>query len=99
MQDLGDPMTEKVLRSLVGIAQTLGVQCLLEGIETELELLVAKRVGTQLVQGFLYGKPMDGGEFSRQLTLPSQLTKLPIDLSNLNSVESPVPKRAAGATI
>lgn len=99
MQDLGDPMTEKVLRSLVGIAQTLGVHCLLEGIETELELIVAKRVGAQLVQGFLYGKPIDGDEFFRQLKMPNQRTKLPMYLPNFNSIESPIPKRAAGATI
>lgn len=99
MQDLGDPMTEKVLRSLVGMAQTLDVHCLLEGIETELELLVAKRVGAQLVQGFLYGEPMDEDEFFRQLKLPNQLFKLPIHLPNLDNMDGPVPKRAAGTTI
>jgi diguanylate cyclase (GGDEF)-like protein len=58
MENLGDPMSEKILRSLVGMAQTLGVHCLLEGIENQLELNVAKRVGAQSVQGYLFGKPM-----------------------------------------
>jgi diguanylate cyclase (GGDEF)-like protein len=58
MEDVGDPMTEKILHSLVGMARTLGVECLLEGIENEFQLILAKRVGTHLVQGYLFGMPM-----------------------------------------
>ncbi len=58
MENLTDPMTEKMLHSLSGMARTLGVHCLLEGIENELELLMAKRVGAQSVQGYLFGMPM-----------------------------------------
>jgi EAL domain-containing protein (putative c-di-GMP-specific phosphodiesterase class I) len=67
MEDLGDPMTERVLHSLVGTARTLGVHCLLEGIETELDLVIAKRVGAQSVQGFLFGRPMTKPELERTL--------------------------------
>ncbi|MEP2380882.1 EAL domain-containing protein, partial [Parasphingorhabdus sp.] len=52
MENIGDPMTEKVLHSLVGMAATLEVDCLLEGIENELQLIMAKRAGAQSVQGF-----------------------------------------------
>lgn len=62
VENLGDPMTEKILDSLAGIARTLDVHCLLEGIEDELELLVAKRVRARSVQGYLFGKPMSAGE-------------------------------------
>ena len=58
MKDVGDPMTEKILQSLVGMARTLGVDCLLEGIEDEIQLIMAKRVGTHMVQGYLFGMPM-----------------------------------------
>ncbi|MFM5925109.1 MAG: putative bifunctional diguanylate cyclase/phosphodiesterase [Novosphingobium sp.] len=64
LEDLGDPMTEKILHSLAGMARTLDVQCLIEGIESELELVLAKRIGTQLVQGFLFGRPMSAAELS-----------------------------------
>ncbi|WP_162789547.1 EAL domain-containing protein [Altererythrobacter sp. ZODW24] len=57
IENLADPMTEMVLQSLVGMARTLGVHCLLEGVESELDLVVAKRVGAQSVQGFLFGQP------------------------------------------
>ncbi|MEM6908386.1 MAG: EAL domain-containing protein [Pseudomonadota bacterium] len=57
IENPGDPMAEKVLRSMVGLADTLGVECLLEGVEDELGLLMAKRAGIQLVQGYRTGKP------------------------------------------
>ena len=59
MDNSGNPMTEKILFSLVGMAKALGVHCLIEGVEDELDLLVAKRVGAGSVQGFLFGKPMN----------------------------------------
>ena len=60
LENLGDPMTENILYSLAGMARTLGVHCLLEGIEDELGLVLARRVGADTVQGFYFGKPMDG---------------------------------------
>jgi diguanylate cyclase (GGDEF)-like protein len=62
LENPGDPMTEKILFSLAGMARTLGVQCLLEGVEDEVDLLIAKRVGAETVQGFHFGKPMSEGE-------------------------------------
>lgn len=62
MKDVADPMTEKLLQSLVGMARTLGVDCLLEGVEDEIQLIIAKRVGTHMVQGYLLGMPMTATE-------------------------------------
>jgi diguanylate cyclase (GGDEF)-like protein len=62
IQDPADPMAEKILQSLAGMARALGVHCLLEGVEDELSLLVAKRVGAQSVQGYLFGRPMSGSD-------------------------------------
>ncbi|MCA0904571.1 putative bifunctional diguanylate cyclase/phosphodiesterase [Qipengyuania aquimaris] len=58
LDDKADPMTERVLTSLVGLARTLEVTCVLEGIECELDLLMARRSGFNLVQGFHHGPPM-----------------------------------------
>ena len=58
VEDIGNPMTEKILHSLAVTANALGVDCLLEGIEHELQLIMAKRVGASSVQGYLFGKPM-----------------------------------------
>ncbi|KWV90393.1 bifunctional diguanylate cyclase/phosphodiesterase [Erythrobacter sp. YT30] len=58
VENPGDPMAEKVLASLVGMARVLGVHCLLEGVEDEISLIMAKRAGAELVQGYLFAKPM-----------------------------------------
>ncbi|WP_379551677.1 putative bifunctional diguanylate cyclase/phosphodiesterase [Qipengyuania sp. DGS5-3] len=60
IENPSDPMTEKVLSSLSGMARVLGVHCLLEGVESEVDLLMAKRAGAESVQGYLFGKPMSG---------------------------------------
>lgn len=64
IENIADPMTEKILHSLVGMALTLRVECLLEGIENELQLVMAKRAGVQSVQGFLFGMPMNARELA-----------------------------------
>lgn len=73
IEDITDPMTEKILHSLTGIASTLGVHCLLEGVENELQLAMAKRAGAQSVQGFLFGRPMSEAELREMLSAQSQL--------------------------
>lgn len=67
MKDVADPMTEKLLHSLVGMARTLGVDCLLEGVEDEIQLIIAKRVGTHMVQGYLFGMPMTASDLLSQI--------------------------------
>ncbi|MCB2073567.1 MAG: EAL domain-containing protein [Novosphingobium sp.] len=62
LENKADPMTERILHSLVGMARTLEVHCLLEGIESELDMLMAKRVGAQSVQGYLFGMPLSADE-------------------------------------
>ncbi len=60
VKDIGNPMTEKILHSLAVTASALGVQCLLEGVEDEIQLVMAKRVGADIVQGYIFGQPMEG---------------------------------------
>lgn len=71
MENMGDPMTGKILQSLVGMARTLGVDCLLEGVEDELQLLMAKRVGAHIVQGYLFGMPMTAMELLSYIDEPN----------------------------
>ncbi len=64
VEDIGNPMTEKILHSLAVTASALGVDCLLEGVEDELQLIMAKRVGAHSVQGYLFGKPMESDQLT-----------------------------------
>lgn len=54
-----DPRKEKALRHLVRVAQDLGAQVVIEGIEDRDDLAVVKALGVQYGQGYLWGKPAD----------------------------------------
>lgn len=48
---------QKMVASLVKVAEEIGVICLAEGVETEKELSVCGQMDFQLAQGFLFGRP------------------------------------------
>ena len=73
VEDPSDPMAEKVLSSLVGMARVLGVNCLLEGVEDEISLLMAKRAGAELAQGYLFAEPMSAPELRSALVCDKPL--------------------------
>lgn len=51
---LEDPAYEPLLRGLLSFAQTRGIQTVLEGIETPEHLRIARLLGVNLVQGYLF---------------------------------------------
>lgn len=57
-----DPELATLTRALIGLAQTLNIDVLAEGVETEGEYLWLSQHGCQVVQGFLISKPLRGGE-------------------------------------
>lgn len=48
---------QEICRSLMDIGKTMGSQIVAEGVETEEEHQVLKKIGIKYTQGFLYGKP------------------------------------------
>jgi EAL domain-containing protein (putative c-di-GMP-specific phosphodiesterase class I) len=57
-----------VVASVVGLAHQLGLDALAEGVETDDELATVRRLGCDLVQGYLLGRPMPADEIDRYLT-------------------------------
>ena len=55
-------------------AQGYGVGAIAEGVESRADLVAANELGFDLVQGFLFGKPMPLKKFAR-----STLTRTVID--------------------
>jgi EAL domain-containing protein (putative c-di-GMP-specific phosphodiesterase class I) len=55
----GEGDADAALGSMVVLAQRLGKLSVAEGIETEAELALCRRVGCDLGQGFLFARPMD----------------------------------------
>ncbi len=56
-----------VVASIVGLAHQLGLQALAEGVETDEQLATVRRLGCDLVQGYLLGRPMPAEEIDRLL--------------------------------
>ena len=52
------PKGLRLLRAMVGFGQTLGLQVIAEGVETEAQRRLLIEAGADLAQGYLFGKPM-----------------------------------------
>ncbi len=49
---------EIIVRSIVSMAHELGIYVVAEGVETDSHVAVTSRTGVDLLQGYLFGKPM-----------------------------------------
>ncbi len=58
---------EKIVRSVVTLANELGMPVIAEGVETEADLELLKRVGCQIVQGYYFSKPIPVMEYEQFL--------------------------------
>ncbi|HEV2158596.1 EAL domain-containing response regulator [Bradyrhizobium sp.] len=60
-----DRLKRTVCRHIVELAQRYGVHTVAEGVESRADLVAANELGFDLVQGFLFGKPMPLKKFAR----------------------------------
>jgi EAL domain-containing protein (putative c-di-GMP-specific phosphodiesterase class I)/CheY-like chemotaxis protein len=60
-----DRLKQTVCRSIVELAKGYGVRVVAEGIETRADFVAANEMGFDLVQGYLFGKPMGLKKFAR----------------------------------
>jgi len=54
-------------RQIVDLASQYGARTVAEGLETRDEFLAARDLGFDLIQGFLFARPMDLGQFKRTM--------------------------------
>lgn len=59
----GSMRAEKIVRSVVNLANELGMPVIAEGVEKKEDLEMLERVGCQVVQGFYFSKPLPIAEF------------------------------------
>ena len=52
-----------ILQKIIEMAEGLGIEVICEGVETEEQIEILKKVGCHLVQGFYYSKPISIAEF------------------------------------
>ncbi|WP_227816136.1 EAL domain-containing protein [Nitrogeniibacter aestuarii] len=65
-----------IVRMVAKMARSLRMQCVAEGVETQAQFDMVRRLGGHLVQGYLLGKPMGAEQFSRAGLLPCQVKPL-----------------------
>ena len=58
-----DGHDQSIVRAILGMARSLGMLTIAEGVETSAQLAELERLGCAEVQGYLFGKPMPAAEF------------------------------------
>lgn len=56
---------EKIVTSMIRLANDLGMPVIAEGVETEEDMQLVRAAGCQLVQGYYYAKPMSVADFEK----------------------------------
>lgn len=65
VEGLGVPGEDTaIVEAVIGLARTLGLQVVAEGVETSAQLAALRRLGCTRVQGFRLGHPMSGDELA-----------------------------------
>ena len=59
---------------ILGIARSLKIPVVAEGVETEEQLKLLKELGCPLVQGFFFSKPLPADEFEEKVIRKMQET-------------------------
>ena len=68
VRDLGkDPDDETIVRTIITMAHNLNLKVVAEGVETETQYNYVKQHGCDVVQGFLFGRPVPGEEMVKLL--------------------------------
>lgn len=62
-----DKRADIILRSVTQMADQLGLEMVVEGVETEAQADLLKKMGCRIAQGFLYYRPMPIEEYERVL--------------------------------
>ena len=52
-----------MVRAVVGIARSMNIPLLAEGVENEAQIFTLRREGCEIMQGYLHGRPVSAAEF------------------------------------
>lgn len=67
VDDFDDCKGEKIITSVIRLAQSLHIEVTAEGVETEEQYKFLKELGCNMVQGYYFAKPMPEEEFEKLL--------------------------------
>ena len=63
VDDFDDSRGEKIIKSVIRLAQSLEIEVTAEGVETQEQYHFLKNLGCDMVQGFYFAKPMSAEAF------------------------------------
>jgi EAL domain-containing protein (putative c-di-GMP-specific phosphodiesterase class I) len=63
----GTPQQEAIVTALTGIAETMGLRTVAEGVETAAQARRLYELGYRHAQGFLFARPLPAGEIDAML--------------------------------
>ena len=58
------PASYKIVKSLLALSRDMGLDCVIEGVETKAELATLKKLGGVMAQGYLYSPPLPASEIA-----------------------------------
>ncbi len=64
---LSDPDDTVIVKTIIAMANNLGIEVIAEGVETETQRVFLEQNDCSLFQGFLFGKPVPVEEFEQLL--------------------------------
>jgi EAL domain-containing protein (putative c-di-GMP-specific phosphodiesterase class I) len=73
VKDLDDPATSAIVKSVISIADALGLAVVAEGIETESQLELVYGLGCNFAQGFYFSKPLPAEEARALIDAPAKI--------------------------
>ncbi len=62
-----DPDTASIVTAIIGMAHTMNLKTIAEGVETEEQWKILRLLRCDLAQGFYYSKPVSAGEVEKFL--------------------------------
>ncbi|MFK4443556.1 diguanylate cyclase (GGDEF)-like protein [Caballeronia udeis] len=66
-----NPASYKIVKSLLALSRDMGLDCIVEGVETIAELAILKTLGDLTVQGYLYSRPIPADDVVSFLEQPA----------------------------
>ena len=72
-----DPRSAGIVRSLLSMAQSLGLAVIAEGVETTAQAAFLKNERCEEAQGYLYGRPQSAADFAIRLSVTRLVATFP----------------------
>ncbi|WP_250522874.1 MULTISPECIES: EAL domain-containing protein [unclassified Caballeronia] len=73
-----NPSSYKIVKSLFALSKDMGLDCIVEGVETDAEMATVRSLGDALLQGYAFARPMPASQIDAYLdSAPSVCTEGP----------------------